>query len=317
MNYHMSNTTDYWRVYFDDSIIKRSDSIREEHVIVSTGVDIHVDVYPHPDLNAPAIVFNHGAAGYCRLFAGLAQLLNDRGYHVVLPDQRGQGLSGGRRGDYTIAECVINIVDVAFWTKERFSSPLFLAGGSLGGALTYYAAAAGAPVDAIACLNLFDFGNGIDGIMISRLAFLARISPIIKAMNIGARLLSPLYSLRIPFHWVGAFNRLMDDRDTAFQAQWDADPVPSRMVTIRSLASSLITKPAIPFEHSNKPVLVINQMKDRMVNPLVTWHNYDRLGSPKQYLEIPFGHWSSSPEFWGIMVDAFDDWFRSHASSSW
>ena len=51
------------------------------------------------------LIFNHGAAGYCRLFAALALAYYDRGYTVILPDQRGQGLSGGRRGDYTVAEC--------------------------------------------------------------------------------------------------------------------------------------------------------------------------------------------------------------------
>jgi CSLREA domain-containing protein len=62
---------------------------------------------------------------------------------------------------------VQNIVDTAHWAKNRFRAPLFMAGGSVGGALTYYAAAAGAPVEAIACLNLFDFGNGADGLQIS------------------------------------------------------------------------------------------------------------------------------------------------------
>src|SRR5258708_7961854 len=81
----------------------------------------------------------------------------DAGYSVVLADQKGQGFSGGRRGDYTIAECVQNIVDTGLWARQRFNESIFMAGASAGGTLAYYAAAQGAPVKAIAVLNLFDF----------------------------------------------------------------------------------------------------------------------------------------------------------------
>ena len=81
--------TDYWRVYYDEKVAERSDEIREEIELHSTGVDIHVDVYSNPNSNAPVVIFNHGAAGYCRLFVQLALLLYERGYTVVLPDQRG------------------------------------------------------------------------------------------------------------------------------------------------------------------------------------------------------------------------------------
>lgn len=167
-------TNNYWRTYYDEELVEQSDNMREEVEITSTGVQIHVDVYAHPNPEAPVVIFNHGAAGYCRLFVPLALSFARRGYTVLLPDQRGQGFSGGRRGDYTVSECVQNIVDVAAWARKRFAGPLFMAGGSVGGALTYYAAAAGASVDAVACLNLFDFGNGADGISISRLAFFAQ-----------------------------------------------------------------------------------------------------------------------------------------------
>lgn len=304
--------TNYWRVYYDEKVAERSDDIREEIELHSTGVNIHVDVYSNPNSNAPVVIFNHGAAGYCRLFVPLALLLNGRGYTVVVPDQRGQGLSGGRRGDYSISECVQNIVDVAHWAKKRFRTPLFMVGGSVGGALTYYAAAAGSPTNAIACLNLFDFGNGIDGIKISRVAFLARYNAIVKTLKVGMAFLKPLYRLRIPFNWMGAFDKLMDERDAEFQAQWDADPVPPRLVSLRSLASNMYTSPTISFEKNQIPVLVINQSLDKMVDPNVTRHNYDRLNGIKRYLEMPFGHWSNQPEFWETILAACDEWFREH-----
>ncbi len=104
----------------------------------------------------------------------------------------------------------------------------------------------------------------------------------------------------------------MDERDAAFQAQWDADPVPPRLVSFRSLASNMYTRPAISFEQNRIPTLVINQSLDKMVDVNVTRHNYERLKGPKRYLEVPFGHWSSQPEFWETMVQSCDEWFREH-----
>ena len=306
--------TTYWHIYYDDAVVERSSSIREEHSILSTGVDIHIDVYARPNPDAPVLIFNHGAAGYCRLFVQLALSFHDIGYTVILPDQRGQGLSGGRRGDYTISECVKNIVDTAHWARTRFHGPLFLAGGSVGGALTYYAAAAGASANAIACLNLFDFGNGKDGIQISRIAFLSRYNAIVRLIKAGNAILKPLYRVRIPFSWIGAFDKLMDERDAEFQAQWDADPIPPRLVSLRSLASNMATSPAIPFEKNLVPALVINQSLDKMVDVNVTRHNYERLSGPKRYLEVPFGHWSSKSDFWRMIVQACDDWFKKYRS---
>lgn len=304
--------TDYWRIYYDEEVAERSDKIREEFEIHSTGVNIHIDLYPNPNPNAPVVIFNHGAAGYCRLFVRIALSFYERGYTVILPDQRGQGLSGGRRGDYTMPECVQNIVDVADWAKNRYHTPLFMIGGSVGGALTYYAAAAGVPANAIACLNLFDFGNGVDGVKISRFAVLARHPAIVKTLKAGMAFLTPFYRARIPFNWVGAFDKLMDEHDSRFQYLWDADPVPPRRVSLRSLASNMYTSPAISFEKNQMPVLVINQSLDKMVDVNVTRHNYERLNGKKRYLEVPFGHWSSQPEFSDTIAQASDDWFREY-----
>lgn len=152
----------------------------------------------------------------------------------------------------------------------------------------------------------------MDGLKISRVAFLARYNAIVQTLKAGMAFLKPLYRLRIPFNWMGAFDKLMDERDAEFQAQWDADPIPPRRVSLRSLASNMYTSPTIPFEKNQIPVLVINQSLDRMVNPDVTRHNYERLNGKKRYLEVPFGHWSSQPEFWQTILAACDEWFSEH-----
>jgi pimeloyl-ACP methyl ester carboxylesterase len=305
----------YWHRYCDSETLSRGDALREVVALRSAGVTMHLDVYPHPDPAAPVVVFNHGGAGYCRLFVPLALRFHARGYTVVLPDQRGQGFSGGARGDYTIAECTQNIVDAAQWARGRFGGPIFLAGGSLGGALSYYAAAAGAPASAIACLNLFDFGSD-DALHFSRLAPLAAFAGGPKLARTLLALLRPLDWIRLPAHALARFDKLMDDRDAAFQRQWQADPIPPTRLSLRQVASNLTTPPAVPFEHNTVPTLVLNQARDRMVDPAITQRNYARLGGQKRYHELDYGHWSSAPAFWDALVAACDDWFRENAMAS-
>ena len=302
----------YWETYYPPEIVNRANSLRQTAEIISTGVELHIDIYPQSNPAAPTVIFNHGAAGYCRIFVSLALKFHDRGFNVILPDQRGQGFSGGRRGDYTIAECTQNILDVAQWAKEKFPGPLLMMGGSVGGALTYYTAAAGAPVEAIVCLNLFDFGNGIDGLAISRLSPIAKSPVWTRVTRALMASLNPLHWVRLPFGWFGAFDKLMDERDISFQQQWDEDPIPPRLVSLRSLASNLNSPPAIPFEQNQVPILVINQKLDQMVDPQVTKRNFERLGGRKEYQEIPFGHWSNQPEFWQSILNASEAWFREN-----
>lgn len=308
---------EYWRTYADDAANRRADAIRESHALRSTGVTLHVDVYPQPARGAPLVVFNHGAAGYGRMFVGLALALHDRGYTVVLPDQRGQGLSGGVRGDSTITECAQNVVDVTRWASVRYGGPVFIAGGSIGGSLAYYAQAAGAPAQAIACLNLFDFGKLADGLAISRLAPMATLPGVVRLLPALVATAPVIGWLRVPFNWVGKFEDLVDERDVALQAKWSADPIPPRLISVRALASMAVTPPAIPLEQNTIPALVLNQGGDRMVDPAVTRRNYERLGGPKHYVELEgFGHWSQQPAFSEQIVEAMDAWFRAHMPTS-
>ncbi len=309
---NLRNGREHWRKYYTARDLERADALRETHTLVSTGVTLLVDVFAHPDPQAPVLIFNHGGGGYSRMFQKLALMMHDLGYAVVLTNQRGQGLSGGRRGDYTVAECVKNIVDVADWAGERFRTRIFMAGGSLGGGLTYYAAAAGAPVDAIACLNLFDFGNGIDGLGCSRLAPLTRFPRLSGALCAMASLLKPLGRLRIPLNWLGVMEKIMDGREPEFQTLWEEDPCPNRYVALRTYISLISTPPAKRFEDNAIPTLVINQAQDEMTDPAVTRRNFARLGGPKRYREIPFGHFSNTEEFYRTIADACHAWFSAH-----
>lgn len=302
-------TRDYWRVYHPPEVLARADSLRKTYTISSTGVDIHVDAYEQAQADAPVFIFNHGGGGYSRLLIPIALAMHDRGYTVLIPDQRGQGLSGGSRSDFTMGQFVQNIVDVAHWAARTYSGELFMGGGSLGGALTYKAAAAGAPVRAIVCHNLYDFGNPTNTLAVSIFAPLAHVPGLPSLLANGIRFVAALLPrLKLPYKMLGRFDKMVDKRSTDFYARYQHDPYPIQRVTLCYMASMFNTAPAVPLEQNTLPVLVINQTRDEMVDPAVTRENYARLGGDKSYVEIDYGHWAIGGEFepeWATIVDDY------------
>lgn len=301
----------YWQNYFTTATIAQSSALRQEMTIQSTGVNIHMDVYEQPDTSAPVLILNHGGGGYSRIFLELALALHERRYTVIVPNQRGQGYSEGDRGNFTIAEFVQNIVDVTQWARKRYSKALFLLGGSVGSGLVYNASAEGAPVDAIICHNLYDFGSIHDSIALSRFAVLGHVPGFHTLMGAAIRLLAALMpNLPIPFRALAKFDAMVDDRDTQFYAIWKNDPLPIRSVSLRYMKSTFTTPARIPFEVNTCPILVINPVRDQMVNPAVTKRNYERLGGPKQYVEIDYGHWATGEAFVNEYAGILDTFLR-------
>jgi pimeloyl-ACP methyl ester carboxylesterase len=302
--------SDYWRKYFDDATLRRGDQLRREFHIPSTGVQIHLDVYEQPDRSAPAFIFNHGGGGYSRLFLPIALRLYDLGYTVVLPNQRGQGLSEGDRGDFTVPELVQNIVDAVTWARNRCTGRLYVGGGSIGGGLAFYAAAAGAPVDALVLHNLYDFSA--DGLALSRLAAFGRVPAFASLSRLSMTLFARIIPrFRIPYMWIGMFERMVDERAVGFFELWKADPFPIKYISLRFMHSMMTTAPAAPLEQNQLPALVVNQTRDRMVDPNVTRRNYARLGGQKQYVEIDYGHWAMGDAFVRDWTDAVHTFVRS------
>ncbi|NDJ63175.1 MAG: hypothetical protein GYB67_18795, partial [Chloroflexi bacterium] len=240
-------------------------------------------------------------------FIPQALALYDRGYTMILPDQYGQGFSGGGRGDFAVELFVQNVIDVAHWARDRYSGPLAMGGGSLGSAVTYLAAAGGAPVAALILHNLYDFGPHGDALNLSRFAPLRHVpgaQAVMRTMiGLGAQI-AP--RLRIPFRLLGDFSTMVDT--PGFYDVWRTDPVPIKAVTLRYMRSLFNSPAAIPFEANRLPALVINPVRDQMTSPEVTWDNYQRLGGPKAYVALERGHWSvdeATAQLWADHADAF------------
>ncbi|QDQ26099.1 lysophospholipase [Chitinimonas arctica] len=315
LNQARSNQT-YWHCYHNPALLARVLSVVQTRHLQSAEVELHIDLYRQRDKTAPVLILNHGGGGYGGLFVGLALAFYEQGYTVIVPDQKGQGRSGGEMGDFTVAEAVQNIVDVAAWARQEFNGLLYLCGGSIGGGLTYAAAAAmatqGKPPVAAVCLNLFDFGDPVTGLAFTRFAILAKIPGLPKVCRTIIGLLAKLTpGMRLPYRPLARFENMMDERDLAmdFYAKWRADPLTLRTVTARYLASMLDTAFAIPLEENSQvPVLVINQKRDKMIKPQLTLDCYRRLSGQKAYAEIDWGHFSLQPEFNNELIALGEQW---------
>jgi alpha-beta hydrolase superfamily lysophospholipase len=303
---------DHWRNYYSPELVQRADAVRQTYSIVSTGVTLHIDAYVQPESSAPVAVLYHGGGSYGRMATGIAMAIYDKGYTVVVGDRRGQGLSGGQRGMTTWSLDVQNAVDIARWAKGKFNRPQFLIGGSLGGPMSYYAAAAGAPADAIACLNLYDWTPDSPDV-----AEIFGPSAAAAAKNAGA-LTGLIGWLRLPWKKlaVEAWANILDERDVRGKAIWDQDVLTLSFVTVSFVHSLASSAPAVPFESNETPTLVINQIRDRMTSPAITQRNYERLGGPKAYAEVDYGHYAFMDGFSQDVATAADNWFRKHMPKS-
>lgn len=302
----------YWERYYDRETVVQDKGMRQELFIRSTGVLIHLDLYEQPDRHRPVIIVNHGGGGYSRFFVSLADYLYRQGYTVVLPNQRGQGFSEGNRGDFTIGQLVENIIDVTSWARMRYRGNLFLMGLSLGGGLVYNAASATEPVTAVICHNLYDFGNVADSLALSRMTKVSdspSVARVIAQVAIGGARVAP--HLKVPFRMLGKFENMVDARDATFYKIWKHDPVPLKAVSLRYVASTFNTPPVVAFEDNSLPILVINPVRDTMVDPAVTQRNFMRLNGPKTYREIDFGHWATGAAFMSEYGSVLDEYMQS------
>ena len=107
----------------------------------SDGLRLSARYYPGREGAGVAICFHGYRATARRDFSGGARYLIDRGFHVLLVDQRAQGRSGGHTMTFGIRERY-DCLDWARYAAERFGAdtPIALYGISMGAATVLMAA---------------------------------------------------------------------------------------------------------------------------------------------------------------------------------
>lgn len=314
---HRIEKIPYWHNYYEPTIVQRAEQLLQEHAVRSQGIDLYVNVYERPEPDAPVLIWNHGGGGYSGIFVSLALAFYDRGYTVVIADMQGHGRTGtgAMKGDFTIDGMAQNIVDVVAWTRQRYHGPLFMSSGSMGTGITYNAIAMGAHVNAVVTLQMYAFDDPQTALLLSKFAPLAKIPGLAWLSKTITRTLAQRFpKVRLPYLPIAHWDYMLDKRDHAsgFIETWKRDPYTPRTITLGSFASLQYAPPRIPLAHSQTPWLVINTMRDKMVSPQVTRETYARLGGPKKYVEIDWGHFSHDPAFMEEFITLVDGWFKQY-----
>jgi acylglycerol lipase len=107
------------------------------HFVTKDGLEMHTYLYPAS--NAKCVVISlHGLGSYSQPSGLIAKTLADAGCEVVAFDFRGHGKSQGIRGFInSVDDLVQDTLDFLLEIKKLYKDlPIFLMGGSIGGAVT-------------------------------------------------------------------------------------------------------------------------------------------------------------------------------------
>ncbi len=270
----------------------------------SRGTRWHLDLWPAKK-GAPTIVFCHGLSTCGRMMANFVKPFHDKGYNIVCPDLPGFGLSlqNGRRGCCTIEEMVECLKECVLHAQKLYQGKVFLTGISLGGALSYYAAAAGAQVAAIASLNLMDLGDARTREISDHSGLLTHAIP---ALRVLAKLMP---ELPLPLKRFINVEKLCDD--AALVERFKKNPLVVKTYTLRAALSLLTSHPEIPFkEFESVPILVLHGKKDKLIPESVTRDSFDRILGQKKYVLLEEGeHIPLKASAMKKYVEEVDGWF--------
>lgn len=104
---------------------------------ITTNDNLQLHVQDFPVSNPKAVVaIVHGLGEHGGRYTHVAQYLNQQGYAVMTLDQRGHGLSSGKRGYTPSINTLLDDIDLFLAeAKMKYPAPAFLYGHSMGGCM--------------------------------------------------------------------------------------------------------------------------------------------------------------------------------------
>ncbi len=271
----------------------------EDRWIESDGVKLYTPVFPSGE-GKPTVVFIPGTAVHSFFYAELLHGLWKAGLNVVSLDPRGQGFSGGDRGDYTIMEQVENARTVVDYARSRFKGPVFVMGSSQGGIESFYLAASdNNGIDGAICHNIADLPNPAS-------LRLTRFGPRHKkvgavpttSMVIMSRVLIGMFAviakafpgLKVP---ASLYLDLKKEKMRVYGSLWNfmrEEPLSLESITLRAFYSIATTPLPRPVAGIKTPVFVLHSSGDNVFPEDYIVDLYNRLTCDKEmkiYPDLP------------------------------
>lgn len=236
---------------------------------------LHLDRHGPPDAGLTVILV-HGAGGYGRMFAPLAQRLAVAGHEVLAPDLPGYGLSGGAWTQVDYAAWKRTLLALIEAEHTRRPRPIVLLGASIGGYLAYLVAAESPWVRGLAVTTLADPRDPHVQAALVRRPWMRALLPALRPLSRLTR------GLRLPVRWFTHMDRM--SRDPALTALVCCDPLGGgNRVPLGLLASLFDTLPALePEQFDRCPVLMVHPACDAWTPVAISDRFFDRLAAPRQ-----------------------------------
>ena len=253
------------------------------------GGPLQLDRHGDPDA-ALSVLLIHGAGGYGRMFAPLAQRLAVAGYEVLAPDLPGYGLSHApwSQVDYAAWKRVLLALIEA--EQARRPRPMVLLGASIGGYLAYLVAAESPWVRGLVATTLADPRDPVVQAALVRQPWMRTLLPALRPLSRLSR------GLRVPVRWFTHMQRM--SRDPALAALVCRDPLGGgNRVPLGLLASLFDTAPALePEQFDRCPVLMLHPACDAWTPVAISDRFFDRLAAPRQRVLLDgCGHFPIEP----------------------
>jgi len=252
------------------------------------------------------VVVTHGMAGHGEFFVLLADKLVPHGFMVIVADDRNHGYSEGKRGDLKKFKNIFKDLKflIEFIKKKYPEIPLFLAGESMGGAVS------------INFTRLHE--SELSGVLLFAPAVKIDMS---NRFWISMGLLSPIIAILRVFFPSKPFIPVKGSEDEGIKnpvhIQYDKeDPLHLEKVSIRYILQlfKYIRKTLKCAPDITVPMLIFQGTDDKAVSPNGTKRFYNHLESKdKQIVMVKDGYHSllSDPSFqnqWTILID----WLKAH-----
>lgn len=273
----------YWYNYVMNEDPEKIKNVIKEEYIISQENKIHLDIYGSGnDALNRNVIFSHGTSVYSRFYAEWLYNLYKSGFRIIALDLPGHGLSGGKRGHFTMDILAQTMYDVHTWVIERWGEKNAFMGSSLGGINALYSTALDdARIKAVVCHNAALFNEKAYKRIINMtfsLKILLPLVPIVAKIAPTSRFSVFLY---LDFKRLAKTEKLRKKIPLLID-----DDLFTEKYTATGLYTQLKAPFAKPIENIRTPLLLITGEEDVLFSEEYMREIFSRLTCPKKELHI-------------------------------
>lgn len=266
----------YYQKYLPEKLKYDEKTIPVETYWDWRGNKIHLDVYARKDANCKVILV-HGGGGNGRLLMPMAKLvLQNSNCEIIAPDFPGYGLTVTNDDPITY-DLWVNLLSDLIEKERKVNQKIYLFGLSIGGMLSYHAAAKNKNLDGLIVTTLADVREKESRDAVAANLFLSRIG--IPLNEWFHWITDPIF---VPIKWLSKMQYITND--PKFSSEFENDPYAGGgKVSFRFLRTFMNYNPELePEKFDVCKILLIHPGLDPWTPFKISKTFYDKLKAPKK-----------------------------------